>query len=176
MTWFDEYEAMPVPLDGFRRDAPQYEGVGLLRALARHADVERKRTLQRRRGGPLAHENYPPRGQAAAWYESVIGCVPPSGQRVAHALARLCDLDSFVTVSYRSLADAVGRSDRIGRDSAYARGGVDLLVSAGWLRVETIGEKRGAVTTFYLLPGDLDAPQLFEDDGPDMQAEKLCAE
>jgi hypothetical protein len=55
---------------------------------------------------------------------------------------------------WRSLADAVGKTDRRGRLMAYTERGVRALVEAGWLRVETIGRGCGARTTFYLLPGD----------------------
>lgn len=116
--------------------------------------VERKRALLRRRRFPLAAEHQPPSGQAADWHSEVVRFVPRSGQHVARQVARLCGDDSKVTLPWRSLADAVGRTDRAGRHVAYTQGGVDLLVEAGWLKVETVGRGRGAKTTFYLMPGE----------------------
>lgn len=171
MTWFDEYEGMSVDLSGFDRNAPQYQGVGLLRSAARYADAERKRTLQQRRGGPVPHEWYPPRGQAAGWYEDVQRFVPRSGVLVAHALARLCDLDSVVTISHRSLADAVGRKNAAGYERSFTQRGVECLVDAGWLKVEARGRGRGAVTTYYLMPGDLGADEALPGEWLDLDDE-----
>jgi hypothetical protein len=102
----------------------------------------------------MAAELLHPIGQAALWYDDVIREVPPSGMRVARQIARLCADDSRVSISWRSLADAVGQLDTAGRHVAYTQSGVAVLVSCDWLRVETVGAKRGAVTTFYLLPGE----------------------
>lgn len=92
-------------------------------------------------------------GQAGFWYEDVIREVPRSGRDVARQIARLCGDDSLVTVPYRSLADAVGVADKAGRQRAYTERGIQALIESGWLKVETVGEKRGAKTTFYLMPG-----------------------
>ncbi|MER6294922.1 hypothetical protein [Streptomyces althioticus] len=116
--------------------------------------IEDSRAKLRKRGFPLAAENVPPTGQAALWYADVIQCVPRSGRDVARQIARLCGDDSQVTVPWRSLADAVGVRDSIGRHVAYAQRGVQVLVEAGWLKVETVGRGRAAQTTFYLLPGE----------------------
>lgn len=140
--------------------------------------VERHRALLNRRGrGPakrnlcevvLAAEHMPPTGQAYDWYADVIYNVPKSGRQVAKQLARLCGDDSKVTLPWRSLADAVGHADRVGRTRAYAERGVAALVEAGWLRVETVGAKRGARTTFYLLAGEhLDHEPWWMDADPD---------
>lgn len=123
--------------------------------LARYADRIREHgRLLAKRGQPLAAENMPPTGQAYGWYQEVIHYVPLSGMLVAKQVARLCGDDSQVTIPWRSLADAVGRKDRLNRERAYTERGVQALVDAGWLTVETIGSKRGARTTFYLQVGD----------------------
>ncbi|MEU6044971.1 hypothetical protein [Streptomyces griseus] len=123
--------------------------------LAQHADsIAEHRRLLRKRGRPLAFENMPPTGQAYLWYRDVVQCVPLSGMLVAKQLARLAGDDSQVTIPWRSLADAVGRKNRAGNLVSYTERGVKALVEAGWLRVETVGQKRGAKTTFYLEVGD----------------------
>lgn len=109
--------------------------------------------LLRKRGVPWSAETLPPRGQAALWFEQVRRDVSPSGRDVARQLARLCGDDSQVTIPWRSLADAVARTDKGGRHVAYTQRGVGVLEDGGWLRVATVGRKRGAVTTFYLMPG-----------------------
>ncbi|MFD8262787.1 hypothetical protein ACFV19_28615 [Streptomyces griseoluteus] len=48
----------------------------------------------------------------------------------------------------------MGVRDSAGRERAYTERGVQVLVDAGWLTVETIGAKRGAKTTFSLEAGD----------------------
>lgn len=96
-------------------------------------------------------EMHPPIGQAYRWYRDAVHDVPLSGMLVARQIARLCGDDSRVSVPWRSLADAVGRKDAQGRTRAFTERGAQTLTEAGWLRVETTGEKRGAVTTFYLL-------------------------
>jgi hypothetical protein len=116
--------------------------------------VDEHRSLLIKRGFALAAEHMPPRGQAALWHQDVIHVVPRSGREVAKQLARLVGDDSKVTIPWRSLADAVGRADKAGHTRGYTERGVAALVEAGWLHVETIGQKRGARTTFYLLPGD----------------------
>ncbi|MEU6667594.1 hypothetical protein [Streptomyces sp. NPDC046727] len=123
--------------------------------LAEYADaIEARRAKLRRRSFALAAETVPPTGQAALWYTGAIQCVPRSGQAVARQIARLCGDDSQVTIPWRSLADAVGVRDRAGNLRRYTERGVRTLVDAGWLEVETVGSKRGAKTTFRLLPGD----------------------
>ena len=123
--------------------------------LAQYADsIEEHRRLLRKRGRPLAAENMPPTGQAYLWYQDVVQCVPLSGMLVAKQLARLAGEDSQVTITWRSLASAVGRKNRAGNLVSYTERGVKALVEAGWLRVETVGQKRGAKTTFYLQVGD----------------------
>jgi hypothetical protein len=118
------------------------------------ASVARHRDGLARRGFALATEDIPPVGQAALWNADLQECVPRSARRVARQIARLCGDDSQVTIPWRSLADAVGVADRGGRLRAYAERGVEALVDAGWLKVETTGSKRGARTTFYLMPGE----------------------
>ncbi|MET7478777.1 hypothetical protein ABZT17_31055 [Streptomyces sp. NPDC005648] len=93
--------------------------------------IKGRRVKLRKRGFVLAAETAPPAGQAALWYADAVQCVPRSGQAVARQIARLCGDESEVTVPWRSLADAVG-----------------------WLEVETVGNKRGAKTTFRLLASD----------------------
>lgn len=123
--------------------------------LAQYADAtEARRVKLRKRGFALAAETIPPTGQAAQWYTDAIQCVPRSGQAVARQIARLCGDDSQVTIPWRSLADAVGVRDRAGNLRRYTERGVKTLKDAGWLEVETVGSKRGAKTTFRLLPGD----------------------
>lgn len=134
--------------------------------LATHAEgIERHRKLLERRARHrlpneslksyvLAAENLPPVGQAYGWYQEVIHYVPLSGMLVAKQIARLCGDDSQVTIPWRSLAESVGRKDRLNRERAYTERGVQTLIDGGWLTVETIGQKRGAKTTFYLQVGD----------------------
>ncbi|NUV61943.1 hypothetical protein [Streptomyces sp. CAI-85] len=123
--------------------------------LTRYADrIKEHSRLLAKRGQPLAAENMPPVGQAYLWYQDVVQCVPLSGMLVAKQIARLAGDDSQVTIPWRSLADAVGRKNRAGNLRSYTERGVQALVESGWLRVETIGEKRGAKTTFYLQVGD----------------------
>ncbi|GAA4726397.1 hypothetical protein GCM10023350_06420 [Nocardioides endophyticus] len=116
--------------------------------------MQRHRPLLRKRRFALEGECSPPSGQAGYWCANAVRDVPLSGQYVAKQLARLCGDDSKVAMPWRSLADAVGVTDRAGRHVAYTQRGVLALVEAGWLRVETVGAGRGAVTTFYLMPGD----------------------
>lgn len=94
------------------------------------------------------------------WYADAIQCVPRSGQAVARQISRLCGDDSEVTIPWRSLADAVGVRDRAGNLRRYTERGVKTLVDAGWLEVETVGSKRGAKTTFRLMPGERSTEQL----------------
>jgi hypothetical protein len=116
--------------------------------------VERHRNLLRKRRFPMSAEHMPPVGQAALWYGDVIQCVSQSGREVAKQLARLCGEDSKITFPWRSLADAVGRTDKAGRLNAYTEGGAARLIEAGWLDVTTVGQKSGARTTWSLLQGD----------------------
>lgn len=111
--------------------------------------------LLRKRRIPMSAEDVPPIGQAAEWYADVCQCVPRSAKLVARQIARLCGDDAKVTTTWRSLADAVGVMDKAGRLMAYTQRGVEILVDVGWLRVETVGKKRGAKTTFWLLPGPM---------------------
>jgi hypothetical protein len=85
--------------------------------------------------------------------------------RVARHLALLCGNDSQVTISIRSLADAVGHLDRSGRLIAYTERGIQVLTELGWLRTETSGVGQNIVTTFYLIPGDRGVEWLPEDGG-----------
>jgi hypothetical protein len=135
------------------------------------AAIEARRAKLRKRGFPLAAETAPPSGQAALWYADVIQCVPRSGQAVARQIARLCGHDSEVTVPWRSLADAVGVRDRAGNLRRYTERGARTLVDAGWLQIETVGSKRGAKTTFRLLPGDRSSECLGWIDDEDWFAE-----
>ncbi|MEU9437939.1 hypothetical protein [Streptomyces sp. NPDC048252] len=120
-----------------------------------HAEaIAGRRVGLRKRGFALAAETAPPTGQAALWYADAVQCVSRSGQTVARQIARLCGDESEVTVPWRSLADAVGVRDRAGNLRRYTERGVKALIDTGWLEVETVGSKRGAKTTFRLLPGD----------------------
>ncbi|WP_457515228.1 hypothetical protein [Streptomyces sp. TE33382] len=76
-----------------------------------------------------------------------------------------------MTIPWRSLADAVGIRDRAGNLRRYTERGVRTLVDAGWLDVETVGSKRGAKTTFRLLPGTQAAEQFSWIDDEDWFAE-----
>ena len=129
----------------------------------------------RKRGGGLGAEvDYPTR-QALLWYLDVIHHVPTgTATDVSKQLARLCGDDSLVTVPWRSLADAVGKTDKAGRLVAYTERGVKVLVEAGWLTVETIGRKRGAKTTFYLMPGDRGVDWVSWDDVEDESLEEVA--
>lgn len=107
---------------------------------------------------PVSAEDKEPIGQALLWYQDVLRYVPPTLKGTAHAvarqIARLCGDDSQVTgLPWRSLADAVGRRDSVGREMAFTQSGVQALCEAGWLEVETVGQKRGAVTTRRLTVG-----------------------
>ncbi|WP_326788740.1 hypothetical protein [Streptomyces sp. NBC_00151] len=119
------------------------------------AEINEHRWKLRKRGFPFAAEHTPPTGQAALWYEEVTQYVPRSGRDVARQVARLSGEDSQVTISWRSLADAVGKRNRAGNLVSYTERGVRVLKEAGWLRVETIGGGCTAKTTFYLQVGDL---------------------
>ncbi|WP_143675047.1 hypothetical protein [Streptomyces sp. ScaeMP-e48] len=127
--------------------------------------IERHRKMLNRRGRhrvstePLARfalpaEHLSPTGQAYGWYQEVIHYVPLSGMHVAKQLARLAGEDCEVTIPWRSLTDAVGKADRLGRARAYTERGVEALIDGGWLTVETVGSKRGAKTTFSFQVGD----------------------
>ncbi len=72
-----------------------------------------------------------------------------TAHEVAHQVARLCGDDSQVVMPWRSLQSAVGRRD------GFAQRGVRALVEAGWLEVETTGQKRGARTTWRLTVGSM---------------------
>ncbi|MBM9621528.1 hypothetical protein [Streptomyces zhihengii] len=140
--------------------------------LARYSgEIKERVRLLSKRGQPLASENMPPAGQAYLWYQDVIQCVPLSGMLVAKQLARLAGEDSLVTIPWRSLADAVGRKNRVGNLRSYTERGVKTLVDSGWLTVTTVGSKRGARTTFYLQPGRFTDPgwsgedEYLEDEG-----------
>lgn len=76
-----------------------------------------------------------PTGQAALWYDDAIQHVNRKGQAVALHIARLCGEDSEVTISIRSLADAVGRVDRAGRHVNFTQLGIKSLVDNGYLSV-----------------------------------------
>ncbi|GAA3056403.1 hypothetical protein GCM10017562_21460 [Streptomyces roseofulvus] len=102
---------------------------------------------------PVSAETRLPTGQAGGWYRDAIQCVSLPAMHVAKQVARLCGDDSQVTVPWRSLTDAVGVSGTQHMQRAYTQRGAELLAQAGWLTWETVGEKRGAETTFYLLPG-----------------------
>ncbi|MGW6356696.1 hypothetical protein ACWFR5_16260 [Streptomyces sp. NPDC055092] len=118
------------------------------------SEIREHRRKLRKRGFALAAEHYPPTGQAANWYGEVILYVPRSGRDVARQIARLAGDDSQVTIPWRSLADAVGVRNRAGNLVSYTERGVQSLVEAGWLTVETVGRKRGAKTTFTLQVGE----------------------
>jgi hypothetical protein len=125
--------------------------------------VHRHQMLLRARTRPVAAlgvvrfaraaERMLPVGQAREWYADAFFNMPQSGRDVAMQIARLCGDDSMVTLPQRSLADAVGKADKAGRTRAYAERGVEVLVAAGWLRVEATGRGCRARTAYYLLPG-----------------------
>lgn len=138
------------------------------------AEIEEKRRKLRKRGFSLAAENMPPTGRRAAlWYEIVIHYVPLSGMAVAKQLARLAKNGSSVTIPWRSLADAVGRRNRAGNLVSYTERGVRTLVEGGWLKKETVGAKRGAKTTFYLVMGDFTDRTWMEDEGEGFTQDEL---
>lgn len=126
--------------------------------------VQERQTLLRRRTFPMAGENMPPTGQAADWYHDAIISVPRTGRHVAKQLARLCGDDSKVTLPWRSLADAVGKTNKAGKRRSYTERGAAVLVEAGWLKVETVGRGRSARTTFYLVPGERGGWSSWEDE------------
>jgi hypothetical protein len=110
--------------------------------------------LLQRRGFPMAAENFPPVGQAACWHEDLLrNGAPKSAMAVARQLARLCGNDSEVTITYRSLSDAVGLRDAAGRTRAYTERGLQWLRENGWLGVETTGKGYTARTRFSLTIG-----------------------
>ncbi len=119
--------------------------------------VERHHAALKRRGGvPRSAEMDAPTGQALGWYMDVAKLAPPTGRDVARQLARLCGEDSVVTISERSLADAVGLTDSEGRARSYVESGIKALVKAEWLEVEH-GEG-GQPNVYRLMPGPLDVP------------------
>lgn len=126
--------------------------------------VDNRAELLARRGAPQPAEDWPPTGQAALWHTDVVQCVPRTGQLVARQLARLCAEDSQVTVSSRSLADAVGHRDGAGRQRAFTERGVQCLTESGWLDVQVTGTGQSIRTTYYLLPGDRFVDYLPDDD------------
>ncbi|QNK52490.1 hypothetical protein H7F30_13000 [Dermacoccus sp. PAMC28757] len=121
-----------------------------------------------------AEESTGATGQARAWLEDVVWFVPQSGQRVAVQIARLCGEGSEVTVPWRSLAEAVGIADAAGRHIAYTQRGVEALVNADWLSVESSGKGRSATTTFRLLAGELLTPEAAPRDGENGTAESAA--
>jgi hypothetical protein len=99
-----------------------------------------------------------PKGQAALWLRDVKAYVPKGRLSAAHAvaveIARLCGDDSqILKLTWRSLAEAVGRSDGLGRPVAFVQAGVKVLEEHGWLERETTGKGRGAVTVWRLMVG-----------------------
>ena len=114
----------------------------------------------------LSWEWVPPIGQSDGWFREAsryLPVTPPSARDVARQLARLCGHDSEVTIPWRSLADAVASGDALGRSRAYVEQGTKVLVDLRWVEVETTGEKRGAKTTFRLLPAGDPAPLAWVD-------------
>lgn len=126
--------------------------------------VQRRTVLLARRGMAQSAEDAPPHGQASLWLADVALCVPRTGQLVARQLARLCGDDSQVTISSRSLADAVGHRDRAGRQRAFTERGLRCLVDAGWITAETSGRGPESLSTYRLLPGDLGVDYYPDDD------------
>lgn len=127
--------------------------------------VDRHHALLRKRMHPWPAEMHLPTGQAALWHADVIACVPRSGREVARQLARLCGMDSRVTVPLGSLADAVSRTDKAGRHIAYTQTGIKVLVESGWLRTETIGPQGNQRTTYFLSPGERRIEWFPQEDG-----------
>jgi hypothetical protein len=115
--------------------------------------VASHRPLLDRRGFAQSAEDAPPVGQAGFWWDQVQREVPYSARLVARQLARLCGDDSKITVTWRSLADAVGQVDGAGRHIAFTQRGVEVLIGHERLRVVTVGRGPKAHTTFYLLTG-----------------------
>ncbi|MFC9201830.1 hypothetical protein ACFT79_11995 [[Kitasatospora] papulosa] len=134
-----------------RKTTKQKKTVNILTAYS--AEIEEHRRKLRKRGFPLAAEHIPPIGQAGDWYEEVIQNVPRSGQLVARQIARLAGEGCEVTIPWRSLADAVGVRNSAGNLVSYTERGVQVLKESGWLSVTTVGQKRGAKTTFSLEVG-----------------------
>lgn len=157
----------PAPRDSVRLMVNGKETPVLAGGVERPAFEERvqhRQGLLEKRGYPHFAELTFPQGQASLWYDDVIRCVPKSGRLVAKQVARLCGNDSRVTISIRSLADAVGVPDRDGRLVAFTERGIQALVESGWLRTATSGSGQNIITTFYLLPGDVDVEWFPEDD------------
>ncbi|WP_431036772.1 hypothetical protein ACQYWQ_21765 [Streptomyces sp. P6-2-1] len=117
-------------------------------------EIEERREKYRKRKAPMAQENMPPVGFSYVWYQTVVHYVPRSGMAVAKQLARLAKGEATVTISNRSLADAVGIWNKAGNLRSYTERGVEILIEAGWLKKEIAGTKRGATTTYYLKMGD----------------------
>ncbi|WP_329187810.1 hypothetical protein [Streptomyces sp. NBC_01428] len=148
------------------RTRPGQSGDNRTEFLSIYADeIREHRRKLRKRGFALAVEHCPPTDQAALWYGDVIHFVPRSGRDVARQIARLAGDDSQVTIPWRSLADAVGIRNRAGNLVSYTERGVQALVEAGWLTVETVGEKRGAKTTFTLQVGEFSDRAWLEGEG-----------
>ncbi len=107
--------------------------------------------LYRKRGFAWSAEIAHPVGQAALWYQDVRRVAPLSGSTVAEQIARLCGEDSQLTIPIRSLADAVGRTDKLGRKVAFTERGIEWLIANGWLQKAVAGRGRGARTTYSLM-------------------------
>lgn len=119
-------------------------------------EIEQKRKRIHRYGYPAvrAAENNLPTGQAALWYADLLERnVPLSAILVGRQIARLCGDDIEVVLTDESLTDAVGRADRNGHTTKYMERGRRALVEMGWIEKETVGQKRGARTTYRLTVG-----------------------
>lgn len=131
-------------------------------------DDMRKRLLLRGWGRPRSAEDRAPRGWAADWFTMVLDGlysnsewldptngqsrrVPPSGVTVAQQLARLAGDGREVTISERSLSDAVGRRDHAGRERAYTQSGIGALLYYGFIEKQVTGRGRAAKTTYQLV-------------------------
>lgn len=103
----------------------------------------------------MAAENRNSQSWTQEWYEEAFRYVPKSGASVAKQLARLAGDDFDVTVTWKSLAEAIGKADKLGRPVAYTQRGVKTLEEAGWLSRTVTGKGRGAKTVFHLQVGDI---------------------
>jgi len=104
----------------------------------------------RKRGVAWSAEITPAVGQAALWYQDVKKVAPVTGSAVAEQIARLCREDSEVTTSIRSLADAVGRTDKAGRKVAFTERGIEWLIANEWLLKRVTGKGQKVRTTYSL--------------------------
>lgn len=120
----------------------------------RYGGVADESRLRRRSGEamqPPSAEDRPPVGWAGDWYWKVVAArLPATSTAVARQLARLARDGREVNVSIRSLADAVGEVDRLGRLRAFTETGVEGLRFYGFVEKTVTGRGRGAKTNYRL--------------------------